>query len=42
MGFTISKRKQPVNSSFMKNGQIFYRVKSAGVYMNDLKQKQKH
>lgn len=37
MGFTISRRKQPVEGSFLKKGLTFYRVKSNGVYMQDFK-----
>jgi len=39
MGFTISKRKQPTGSSFMKEGATFYRIKSNGVYLEDFKTK---
>lgn len=39
MGFTISKKKQPVESSFLKKGKTFFRVKSNGVFVNDFKTK---
>jgi len=39
MAITVSKRKQPANTSFLKKGTIFYRVKNNGVYVQDFKTK---
>jgi hypothetical protein len=38
--FTISKKIQPTEGSFLKNGMTFYRVKRDGVYLTDFPTKQ--
>ena len=37
--YTIKKMEQSVNSSFMKQGMTFYRVKADGVYVRDFRSK---